>query len=76
MSRVLAQDQVRSILSQLPVRAPWRDRRQLGRSRPTLRAWTLGQLDDWITKPVEAADEHFHAGVTPGTRSRRRNVCP
>jgi thioredoxin reductase (NADPH) len=39
----------------------WTDRTA---SAPTLRAWTLGQLDDWITKPVRPADEHFHQGVT------------
>src|SRR5215212_5748945 len=39
----------------------WTDRRAAG---PMLRAWTLGQVDDWITKPVEAADEHFHQGVS------------
>jgi thioredoxin reductase (NADPH) len=27
-------------------------------------AWTLGQLDDWIPKPVEPGDEHFHQGVS------------
>ena len=27
-------------------------------------AWTLGQLDDWIPKPVEAGDAHFHQGVS------------
>ena len=39
----------------------WTDRTA---AAPMLRAWTLGQVDDWITKPVEAADEHFHQGVS------------
>jgi thioredoxin reductase (NADPH) len=39
----------------------WRDRTV---AEVTLPAWTLGQLDDWITKPVRPADEHFHQGVS------------
>jgi len=39
----------------------WRDRTA---AEATLPAWTLGQLDDWITKPVGPADEHFHQGVS------------
>jgi len=39
----------------------WTDRTVGG---PALRAWTLGQVDDWITKPIHAADEHFHQGVS------------
>jgi thioredoxin reductase (NADPH) len=39
----------------------WGDRRALGSMVP---AWTLGQLDDWIPKPVEPGDEHFHQGVS------------
>jgi thioredoxin reductase (NADPH) len=39
----------------------WGDRGALGSALP---AWTLGQLDDWITKPVGPGDEHFHQGVS------------
>jgi thioredoxin reductase (NADPH) len=39
----------------------WTDR---AAAEAALRAWTLGQLDDWITKPIGPADEHFHQGVS------------
>ncbi|HVD27017.1 MAG TPA: FAD-dependent oxidoreductase [Mycobacteriales bacterium] len=39
----------------------WGDRTAAG---STLPAWTLGQLDDWIPKPIGPADEHFHQGVS------------
>ena len=35
-----------------------------GTAESAVRAWTLGQLDDWIPKPVEPGDEHFHQGVS------------
>ena len=34
------------------------------RPRPCVPAWTLGLLDDWILKPLEPGDEHFHQGVS------------
>ena len=39
----------------------WGDRAAAGSLVP---AWTLGQLDDWIPKPIEPGDEHFHQGVS------------
>jgi thioredoxin reductase (NADPH) len=35
-----------------------------GAAESMVPAWTLGQLDDWIPKPVEPGDEHFHQGVS------------
>jgi hypothetical protein len=35
-----------------------------GAAESMVRAWTLGQVDDWIPKPVEPGDEHFHQGVS------------
>jgi thioredoxin reductase (NADPH) len=39
----------------------WGDRRA---GEETPRAWTLGQVDDWITAPSGPGDEHFHQGVS------------
>jgi thioredoxin reductase (NADPH) len=35
-----------------------------GAAESMVPAWTLGQLDDWIPKPVHPGDEHFHQGVS------------
>jgi thioredoxin reductase (NADPH) len=40
---------------------PWGDRRA-GEATP--RAWSLGQVDDWIAAPSGPADEHFHQGIS------------
>ena len=40
---------------------PWGDR-TAGEATP--RAWTLGQVDDWITAPAGPGDEHFHQGIS------------